>query len=101
MGELLHVAPAAKPQERQSKLFRKDQSMPRWTDEARAKQREAIKRWSPWGQSTGPKTAEGKAVVARNPYKGNRRGQMRVIRRRLRVIMRELDELAPLLAPPP
>jgi hypothetical protein len=73
--------------------------MPRWTDEARAKQREAIKRWSPWVHSTGPKTSEGKAVVARNPYKGNRRGKLRAINRELRAIMRELDELAPLLVP--
>lgn len=71
--------------------------MPRWTDEARAKQREAIKRWSPWTHSTGPKTMAGKAIVARNPCKGNRRGKLRVIHRELRAIMRELDELGPLL----
>ncbi len=37
-----------------------------WTDERRAKQREAIHRWKPWENSTGPKTEEGKAQSAAN-----------------------------------
>ena len=40
--------------------------MPRWTPESRAKQAELIRRWRPWEQSTGPKTAEGKAVSSMN-----------------------------------
>jgi hypothetical protein len=40
-----------------------------WTDERRAKQREAIHRWKPWLKSTGPRTPEGKAVVAANAYR--------------------------------
>ena len=40
-----------------------------WTPERRAKQRDAIYRWSPWMQSTGPKTDDGKAAVARNAWK--------------------------------
>lgn len=67
--------------------------MPRWTDEARAKQRDAIRRWSPWANSTGPRSPQGKAVVARNAYKGDKRGKLKVIRRELRVIMKELDEI--------
>ena len=37
-----------------------------WTDERRAKQREAIQRWKPWEKSTGPKTPKGKAQAALN-----------------------------------
>lgn len=37
-----------------------------WTDERRAKQCEAIQRWKPWEKSTGPKTPQGKLVVAAN-----------------------------------
>ncbi len=37
-----------------------------WTDERRAKQREAIQRWKPWEKSTGPKTPWGKAQAAAN-----------------------------------
>lgn len=37
-----------------------------WTAERRAKQAEAIRRWRPWDQSTGPRTAEGKVISSRN-----------------------------------
>lgn len=37
-----------------------------WTPEERRKQSEAIRRWKPWENSTGPVTAGGKAVTARN-----------------------------------
>ena len=42
--------------------------MPRWTDEARARQAELIRAWRPWEQSTGPRTDEGKAKSAQNAY---------------------------------
>ena len=44
-----------------------------WTPEQRERQREAIQRWKPWEQSTGPKTEEGKATVRRNGWKGGTR----------------------------
>ena len=34
--------------------------MPRWTDEARARQAALIREWRPWEQSTGPVTRKGK-----------------------------------------
>jgi len=43
--------------------------MPRWTPEARARQREIIIKSKPWEKSTGPKTLEGKEIVACNPIK--------------------------------
>jgi hypothetical protein len=41
-----------------------------WSDERRAKQAEAIRRWHPWDKSTGPRTEEGKAKSSRNADKG-------------------------------
>lgn len=41
-----------------------------WTPEQRQKQREAIQRWKPWKQSTGPRSLEGKAAVSRNAWMG-------------------------------
>ena len=40
--------------------------MPRWTPESRARQAELIRSWAPWDQSTGPRTAAGKAIVGQN-----------------------------------
>ena len=37
-----------------------------WTPEQRQRQREAIQRWKPWEQSTGPRTPEGKAASSAN-----------------------------------
>lgn len=49
-----------------------------WTPEARKAQAEAIRRWQPWKDSTGPRTEAGKAKVAGNackesPYERARR----------------------------
>ena len=40
-----------------------------WTLERKKKQAEAIKRWKPWIQSTGPKTEEGKKASSMNALK--------------------------------
>lgn len=48
-----------------------------WTTEQRQRQREAIQQWKPWNQSTGPASPEGKAVAARNAYKGGQRAALR------------------------
>lgn len=50
-----------------------EDTMRGWTEERRTKQAEAIRQWQPWTRSTGPKTAEGKATVARNPWRGGHR----------------------------
>jgi hypothetical protein len=42
-----------------------------WTPERRARQAELIRQVRPWERATGPKTTEGKAVSARNAYKGD------------------------------
>ena len=41
-----------------------------WTPEQRQRQAEAIRRWKPWAQSTGPKSPEGKARVSHNAFTG-------------------------------
>lgn len=49
--------------------------MPRWTPEARAKQAALITAWQPWRASTGPRTPDGKAKVARNADQGGDAGR--------------------------
>ncbi len=55
-----------------------------WTEERRKRQKELIQRWRPWEKSTGPKSADGKARVARNAYKGGQRLALRELARALR-----------------
>lgn len=52
-----------------------------WTPEQRERQREAIKTWKPWEQSTGPKSPEGKARVSQNGWRGGQREAMRELAR--------------------
>ncbi len=55
-------------------------------------QAEAIRRWRPWEQSTGPQSAEGKASASRNADKGGRRENVRAMSRMLRGMLREHGE---------
>lgn len=54
-----------------------------WTPERRLRQAEAIKAWKPWEASTGPRSADGKARVARNAWRGGHRQQLRELARQL------------------
>ena len=54
-----------------------------WTPEQRQQQAERIKTWQPWAQSTGPRTAEGKAAASRNGWKGGHREMLRELARML------------------
>lgn len=40
--------------------------MRNWTPAERQRQAELIRTWKPWSQSTGAKTAEGKAISTQN-----------------------------------
>jgi hypothetical protein len=57
-----------------------------WTLSRRASQAERIRSWSPWMHSTGPKSPEGKARVARNGFRGAQRPA-------IRSLMRDIDKL--------
>lgn len=63
-----------------------------WTAERRAKQAEAIRRWQPWLQSTGPTSDDGKARSSRNADKGGKRPSLRKELARLRELMREWQD---------
>lgn len=47
-----------------------------WTPEQRQRQREAIQKWKPWEQSTGPKSHDGRQRVSRNAWTGGYRAQL-------------------------
>lgn len=66
-----------------------------WTPERRAKQAEAIRRNQPWLKSTGPRTAEGKAISSRNADRG---GYRRLARARQSMMRARLKLLAHLIA---
>jgi len=55
----------------------------RWTPEQRQRQRQAIQRWKPWQQATGPQSLEGKARSARNAYTGGHTVELRQLRKAL------------------
>ena len=60
----------------------------KWTPEQRQRQREAIQRWKPWQQSTGPQSADGKAKAARNAWTGGHTEKLRQIIKELNQAMR-------------
>lgn len=65
-----------------------------WTPERRARQAELIRAWQPWTRSTGPRTAEGKAKVSSNAWKGGYWRELRELRRLLNDEIREAREFA-------
>ena len=69
--------------------------MRHWTAAERARQSELIRTWKPWEQSTGAKTAEGKAKSASNAVKHNLRSAEFLAKlRELRSILSECKQQA-------
>ena len=68
-----------------------------WTPERRERQRQAIQRWRPWEQSTGPRTAAGKARVSQNAYRGGEWRKVRELSRALRELSRQHSALLDLV----
>jgi len=64
-----------------------------WTLEQRQRQAELIRQWAPWAKSTGPKSPEGKAAVARNSWRGGYRQQLRELSKMVNVEIRQAREL--------
>lgn len=49
-----------------------------WTSQRRKTQSQLIQKWKPWGNSTGPRTAQGKVISSMNALKhGMRSKEMR------------------------
>ena len=49
--------------------------------------------WKPWEQSTGPRTEQGKAKVAKNAFKGGWRDEIKSLRALLREQDRAITEV--------
>jgi len=64
-----------------------------WTPERRKRQAELIRQWAPWAKSTGPKSQEGKAAVARNSWRGGHRQQLRELSKMVNAEIRHAREL--------
>jgi len=62
------------------------------TAEHRRLRAELINRWKPWEQSTGPRSAEGKATSSLNGYKGGERQSLRALAKLLHSL--EVDGLS-------
>lgn len=60
-----------------------------WTSKQRALLAQQIQQWKPWTRSTGPKSAKGKAIVARNGFKGGTRPAMRMTVQALKLALAE------------
>ncbi|MDB5745100.1 MAG: hypothetical protein JWR68_3415 [Polaromonas sp.] len=64
-----------------------------WTPERRKRQSQAIQRWKPWQQSTGPTSPEGKAAVAGNAWTGGYRAELRELTKMVNEQVRQAREL--------
>lgn len=64
-----------------------------WTDARRKRHAQAIYRWRPWEQATGPKTPAGKARCARNAYRGSQRDESRRLARDVRHLMAQMAQV--------
>jgi hypothetical protein len=63
-----------------------------WSPERRARQAALIHSWQPWRQSTGPRTAGGKAVAAQNGFKGAHWRKLRELSKAMNAVLREHQE---------
>lgn len=64
-----------------------------WTPEQRAAAAQRIHEWKPWERSTGPRTAEGKAISAMNRYQGAKQKVARENARDFRRVMKAIQLL--------
>ena len=64
-----------------------------WTPERRAQQAVRIREQKPWLQSTGPKSAAGKAAVSSNAFKGGAWRKMRDMARYLNKCLQDQQRM--------
>jgi hypothetical protein len=63
--------------------------MRKWTAEERARQAALIKTWKPWEQSTGARTAEGKAASSQNALvHGGRSAETKGLQKAISTLMK-------------
>lgn len=74
---------------RRANFWRRHSMANGWTEERKTRQRQAIHRWRPWTCSTGPVSAEGKARVSQNAYRGGERSKRRAFVRELNQLLRQ------------
>jgi hypothetical protein len=68
--------------------------MRKWTVDERAKQAELIKTWKPWEQSTGARTAEGKAASSQNALvHGSRSAETRELQKAFSNLMKDIKKI--------
>ncbi len=67
--------------------------MRKWTPQERQIQRELIKQWKPWEQSTGARTKEGKARSSQNALKHGFRSREQIeLRKQVNELIRQYKE---------
>jgi hypothetical protein len=62
------------------------------TPEQQQQQRQAIQRWKPWNQSTGPRSPEGKSTASRNAFTGGHLVTIREITKAMNQMLRNLTQ---------
>ncbi len=64
-----------------------------WTADRSQRQRELIQTWRPWENSTGARTAEGKATVSKNATKTGKSLEIRELFKNLNRLLKDQKEL--------
>ena len=65
----------------------------KWTTEQKQKQAKLIQRWSPWTESTGPRSAAGKCAASGNAYKGGLRSELRALEKEINELLHKQQAL--------
>ena len=60
----------------------------KWTPEQKQQQAKLIQRWSPWTESTGPRSPAGKRAASGNAYKGGLRSELRKLEKEISQLLR-------------
>ena len=64
----------------------------KWTPEQKQQQAKLIQRWSPWTESTGPRSPAGKLSTSRNAYRGGMRSRLKALSKEINDLLREQSD---------